>query len=207
MRPAKRSSALPYLATMLIQNRGVASSLRIDELAVPGVAGRLGLLACPGAAWAQPDRPDIACTLAADLDAVVAWGARTLVTLMEWREFARAGVEDLPRMAERRLQWVWLPVPDGKAPDERFAAAWPGAGHLLRARLAIGERIAVHCLGGLGRTGMLAAQLLMEHGLDARLAMATVRAARPGSIETRAQVNYLLGLDPSQGHAERLAAC
>ena len=179
---------------MLIQTRGVVSSLRIDELAIPGVAGCLGLLACPGAAWAQPERPDFSCSLSADLDAVVAWGARTLVTLMEWREFARAGVEDLPRMAERRLQWVWLPVPDGEAPDERFAAAWPGAGQLLRARLAAGERVAVHCLGGLGRTGTLAAQLLIEHGLDARLAMAAVRAARPGSIETRAQVTYLLEL-------------
>ncbi|HOX90686.1 MAG TPA: hypothetical protein PLN55_13810, partial [Burkholderiaceae bacterium] len=87
---------------MPIQTQGVASSLRIDELAIPGLAGRLGLLACPGAAWAQPDRADFACSLAADLDAVVAWGARTLVTLMEWREFARAGVEDLPRLAERR---------------------------------------------------------------------------------------------------------
>ena len=183
-----------FLVAMPIQTQGVASSLRIDELAVPGLAGRLGLLACPGAAWAQPDRPDFACSLAADLDAVVAWGARTLVTLMEWREFARAGVEDLPRLAERRLHWVWLPVPDGEAPDERFAAAWPGASQLLRARLAAGERIAVHCLGGLGRTGTFAAQLLIEHGLDARLAMAAVRALRPGSIETRAQVDYLLGL-------------
>ena len=53
----------------------------------------------------QPERPDFSCSLAADLDTVVAWGARTLVTLMEWREFARAGVEDLPRMAERFEQF------------------------------------------------------------------------------------------------------
>ena len=45
----------------------------------------------------------------------------------------------------------------------------------------------VHCAAGLGRTGTFAAQLLVTSGLTPQKAIAAVRQARPGTIETEAQ--------------------
>ena len=52
----------------------------------------------------------------------------------------------------------------------------------------------VHCRGGLGRAGTIAARLLVECGWPAAKAIAAVREVRPGAIETRAQEKYVLGL-------------
>ena len=47
--------------------------------------------------------------------------------------------------------------------------------------------MAVHCAAGLGRTGTLAAQLLVLQGVAPDEAILRVRQARPGTIETPAQ--------------------
>jgi len=55
--------------------------------------------------------------------------------------------------------------------------------------LAAGEAAAVHCGGGLGRTGtLLACYLASREGLGAGEAIGRVRSLRPGSVETLAQV-------------------
>jgi ADP-ribosyl-[dinitrogen reductase] hydrolase len=58
----------------------------------------------------------------------------------------------------------------------------------------LGERrhVLLHCMGGLGRSGMVAARLLVELGEEPRTAIQRVRAARPGAIETAAQEAYVL---------------
>ena len=53
--------------------------------------------------------------------------------------------------------------------------------------LASGRRVAVHCGGGLGRTGTLLACYLVSAGCAPDEAIRRVRAARPGSIETPEQ--------------------
>lgn len=46
----------------------------------------------------------------------------------------------------------------------------------------------VHCKGGLGRAGMIAARLLVELGMPPDTAIRQVRLARRGAIETPAQL-------------------
>jgi atypical dual specificity phosphatase len=57
------------------------------------------------------------------------------------------------------------------------------------ARVAIGAggRVAVHCAAGIGRTGTVLAAYLVAEGMSAEEAIAAVRRARPGSIETSEQ--------------------
>jgi ADP-ribosyl-[dinitrogen reductase] hydrolase len=69
---------------------------------------------------------------------------------------------------------------------------WADAGPELHGRLAAGERVLIHCRAGLGRTGMIASRLLVEAGLTPVQAMMAVRRARPGTVETMPQEQYLL---------------
>ena len=70
------------------------------------------------------------------------------------------------------------------------------AGEELRNRLRAGFDIVVHCKGGLGRAGMIAARLMVELGVPAAESIAEVRRVRPGAIETQAQLAYVMGHGP-----------
>ncbi len=79
---------------------------------LPG-AGRIGLTLCPGKT--QPDAltGPWARDLATDLDAIAAWGAAAVVTLIEPHEFVELAVQDLgPAVARRHMDWLHLPIPD-----------------------------------------------------------------------------------------------
>lgn len=54
----------------------------------------------------------------------------------------------------------------------------------------------VHCKGGLGRAGTIAARLLVELGTDPSDAISKVRGVRTGAIETSAQERYVLSHAP-----------
>ena len=61
-------------------------------------------------------------------------------------------------------------------------------------QLKRGENIVVHCRGGRGRSGLLAARLLVEMGVDPEAAILQVRAANPLAIETPVQEAHIRGL-------------
>jgi protein-tyrosine phosphatase len=50
----------------------------------------------------------------------------------------------------------------------------------------------VHCGAGLGRTGTLIAALLISKGHSVHQALEKIRSLRPGSVETREQVLFLV---------------
>ena len=88
-----------------------------------------------------------------------------------------------PEVKRRGIMWVHMPITDVSTPGPEFEAKWKEASGRLRSRLTAGENILVHCRGGLGRAGMIAARLLVETGLDPEDAMKRVRAVRRGAIE------------------------
>ncbi len=145
----------------------------------PGKSDRFAI----GGPWARD--------LGADLDAVAARGARTIVTLLEQHELAHLAITRLGEEVQRRgMEWLHLPIPDVSTPGPEFEARWPEVSRHLRSRLDEGENILIHCRGGVGRSGMVAARLLAESGVDAEEAIARVRAVRPGAIETWEQEQW-----------------
>ena len=133
--------------------------------------------------------------LGLDLDAVRAWGATVVLTLIEAHEVASLGVEGLAdEVAARGMIWHHLPISDVSVPNAAFETAYDDIRGDLHRRLADGEAVLVHCKGGLGRAGTVAARLLVERGHAPDAAIAAVRAARPGAIETAAQERYVRGL-------------
>lgn len=164
--------------------------LRVDFVDL-SARGRLGLTFAPGKAQDVALSGCWARDLNTDLDRLsMVYGAELVVSVMEDSELQALGIEGLSRaLGSRGIGWLHVPVIDGGAPsDER---AWLRALRLVRSRLLDGRTVIVHCKGGLGRTGTFAASVLATFGVEPASAIARVRAARPGSIETKAQEQFV----------------
>ena len=158
-------------------------------------SGSIGLTRLPGI-WLN--------SLASDLATIRASGATSLVSLTEQRELRWAGPGDFgAEVARARLVWYHLPIRDFGVPDIGFEHAWHVAGPALRRKLARGERLVIHCYAGLGRTGLIAARLLIEFGEPPQRAIELVRAARAGAIQTPMQEAFVFGLARPPASADR----
>lgn len=148
---------------------------------IEAAPGWLSVSPCPG-------RADEARDLRTDLAAIAATGADVLLTLTEQGELDELGAAELGLMAGAAgFAWLHLPIRDFGVPDAAWEAMWMQAGPLVRARILEGGGVHLHCRGGCGRSGMIAARILAELGVPPDEAMARVRAARPCAIETPAQ--------------------
>ncbi len=163
--------------------------LQIAEVRASPSHGRIGVTFCPGkhdrfahtGAWERD--------LGIDLDAVTAWGARLVLTLVEPAELEALKVPHLGREIQNLgMQWRHLPIADFSVPSEAFEQQWLKHGHEIRELLRGGDDVLVHCKGGLGRAGMIAARLLVELGVDPEEAIRSVRRVRKGAIETPSQL-------------------
>lgn len=170
----------------------ITHPLLIAEIEVAPNFGKIGVTFAPGKVQARSVSGPWARDLATDLDVVARWNAAAVVTLIEEREMKALKVAEMGAMvADRHMAWYHLPIVDVSTPDDAFEAAWRDAGRDLRARLRSGANVLVHCRGGLGRAGTIAARLLVELGWEPAAAIAAVRKVRPGAIETRAQERHV----------------
>jgi atypical dual specificity phosphatase len=152
----------------------------------------LGLLADRGA-WIDPARGVLICSYPSGRRALArlqGLGIRRLVNLHE-RGHAPSC------LGAYALTESHVPMADFAPPTPAQLAT---ALDVIHAVVSAGGRVAVHCGGGLGRSGTVAACYLVELGHDWRAAVGRVRAARPGAIETPAQLASIVA------HAERRTA-
>ena len=189
LRTLPRATALDRLSgvnRMTTPQTSQNSPLRIAAVTPGDGHGRIGITLCPGktdpngmsGAWARD--------LDTDLDAIQRWGATAIVTLITDEEIDYLKIPDLQQaVRDRHMEWWHLPIQDGKSPPAQgFEDKWADdAGEALRDRLRLGFDVLVHCRGGLGRAGTVAARLLVELGARPGDAMRRVRAVRPGAIE------------------------
>lgn len=163
--------------------------LQIAEVRASPAHGRIGITFCPGKRDCMASTGAWARDLATDLDAIATWGARMVLTLVEPDELRALEVADLGREVLRRgIAWCHLPIADFSVPTPSFEEEWKVQGRDIRALLRDGGDVLVHCKGGLGRAGMIAARLLVELGMPPDDAIRAVRSARKGAIETPAQL-------------------
>ena len=167
--------------------------LKIAAVAVPAGGGWIGLTFCPGKCDLRAHNGPWERDLGTDLAAIRDWGAHALVTLLEDHEIDLLQVRRLGAEAVALgLEWHHLPIPDMATPGWRFERRWVYSGLRLRRLLRRGGRVLVHCRAGLGRAGTLAARLLAELGEPPAQAVARVRQARPGAIQTADQERHAL---------------
>ena len=154
---------------------------------MPGRPGALLVTICPGKhdeRWARD--------LAVDLRALVAQGVRHVVYLLPDEEFAALGIHGYAEaLRAGGLVPHALPIPDGGTLGPGGFERTLDLVNDVRMRISLGERVLVHCRGGLGRAGTFAACVLVSDGMEANEAIRLVREHRPGAIENPLQEGFV----------------
>ena len=179
---------------------GLDPPLRVDWLdqrdlrdAAPG---RLGLTFLPGKHGASVRYPGLVFRreLGTDLVALASAGVRRLVLLVEDGELRRWGDPGIVEASVAHgIAVDRRPMPDGSPPasiaemDDILASITEGR--------AAGD-VAVACMGGVGRTGVVASCALVAAGWTSAAAIERVRAIRhPEAVETPAQEAFVVAYE------------
>jgi protein-tyrosine phosphatase len=187
---------------------GLDPPLRVDWLGADELAdrlpGRLGLTFLPGKRGVSLRYPGRVYRrrLADDLATLRREGIGRLVLLVEDDELERWGDPDIvEHAAAAGIAVTRHPMPDGSPPgtmDEMDA---------ILASVADGRRqadVAVACMGGVGRTGTVAACALVAAGWSADASIRRIREVRhPTAVETRAQAAFVNGYERHVAEARK----
>ena len=154
-----------------------------------GLPGRIGMTIAPGKkADGRWDR---------DLDADLIrlqkeYACGLLVSLMEDDEYRWLQIEDIfHKAAAHGISVVRFPIRDVHPPrDGEMPQFVELIGQILEAARG-GQTVVIHCRGGLGRTGTVAAACLVALGHAPAEAIERVRVARHGSVETPEQERWV----------------
>lgn len=173
------------LAPKIEQTLHGRQRLRMDYLvqAYTG-SGKIGLTILPG-------RQDRTRSLGDDVDVLVAENIDAVITLLSPDEFHQYGVEALFNHYDQAgLNYLHINVMDRKLPrkqDIETAVAF------LMEQMRLSQSVVIHCVGGIGRSGLLAACYLKRYaGLSADAAIAHVRQIRsPRAVETLQQEAFV----------------
>jgi protein-tyrosine phosphatase len=159
-----------------------------DLFWIPGPwRGRLAVAARPrGGDWLE--------------DEAAGWrraGLDVVISLLEKEEAAQLELAHEEDAAESNgIDFISFPIPDRGVPTST-----PAVVSLLKKivqALEEGKNVAVHCRQSIGRSGLIAAGVLVSSGIGADKAIATVSAARGLAVpETPAQLQWIYHL-PSE---------
>lgn len=178
-------------------NRGtsITHPIDVDVVPRPGRNGALGLTFAPGKKslgsysgilWDRDVHKDVH-----DLRHV--HGTDVIVNLLREREFAILNIPNLVEASQDAgMRVIRFEIDDVSVPDPEFQEAFEALVDELHALLDQDKTITVHCRGGLGRAGTVAACLLVREGEDPDRAIQRVRDARTHAIETRTQERYVV---------------
>jgi protein-tyrosine phosphatase len=142
---------------------------------------RLAMMPCP-----PPERPLI--------DTVALWktaGISLVICLLEEKEAQNLGLCDEPAACmESGIEFVGYPIKDRGIPVS--VESVHGLAAMIVSRLNGGEAVAIHCRGGIGRTGMVAGAVLMLLGYSAADSIRALTRARGVNVpQTRAQEEWM----------------
>ncbi len=171
------------------------SPLALDAIDLAGTGapanGRLVVTFLPGKkreGYSRPHWRDV------DLDAAALrdGGIDALLLLVEDQELDWCLVPDLPDALDAAgVALVRFPIRDPRTPTESQAPGFRAVVADVVARLRAGGSVAIACRGGIDRSGMTAACVLVEAGLSAEEAIRRVHAGRKHSLTRSDQKAYV----------------
>jgi len=170
-----------YLIKKRLRSRG---PIRIDWLDTKYTGnGKLGMTLLPG-------RKDYSRSLREDLKTMKENNVTHVVTMLTHNEFGSYGVSDLLKNYEKAgFNSRYFPILNqgvSSVHGMREMVQW------IDDILEGGGNVMLHCVGGLGRSGLVAACYLVSKGLDADSAIQEVRRSRsPRAIESKVQEKFV----------------
>lgn len=176
----KTSDKYPLYVNLVEDSRLGALSGKIGLTFAPG---KTQMICMTGCHWKRSIDKDLA-TLKDK------YGCKVLVSLIQEFEFVNVKIPTLRTDAEKLgIHSVWYPIPDGGVPKspEHVDPLVKEIVEYIRA----GDVVVIHCMGGLGRTGLVAACCLVYIGLAVKEAIKAVRKARKGTVELRVQEEFV----------------
>ncbi len=129
-------------------------------------------------------------------DEMAAWRQAGIDTVLSLLTHEEEQDLDLSREAEeakaRGIKFASLPIPDRQAPNSESEVS--AALDRLDDDLSAGKNVVIHCRQGIGRTGLVAACLLISKGQTPEVAVKTLSAARgtpiPETAEQRRWIDH-----------------
>lgn len=122
-------------------------------------------------------------------DEIASWrraGIDTVLSLLTPEEERDLDLQSEGHEARAQgLEFIPFPIPDREVPNSE--TKFTSALEELDASLSSGENVAVHCRQGIGRTGLVAACLLVSKGLTPEAAVTRLSAARGVAVPETAE--------------------
>ena len=130
--------------------------------------------------------------VAVEMAALARDGINRVVSLLEPSESIGLGLEDEAQLAQAEsMSFTNFPIPDMGVPVS--AQDFATLARDLYQEIDAGGNVLVHCRGGIGRSGLLAATILLQAGMDIQEAFARVSRQRGCRVpETSQQGEWLL---------------
>jgi protein-tyrosine phosphatase len=120
-------------------------------------------------------------------------GIELVVVLVEPQEYLVHAGGDLPALYRRAgMDVIRFPIHDFSTPSD--VGTFDQTLDCIETALREGRNVAVHCLAGVGRTGLVAA-CLAKRVLDipGKQAIAWAREHIPGALENQSQEKFVIG--------------
>ena len=126
------------------------------------------------------------------LDVMQSLGVGQVVALTPDDELDRLGLADMPRrIIDSGIAWLQVPVVNFSTPEADQLDAFMAAMAEVKAKVDQGQHILVHCRGGTGRAGKVAAVMLIHYGIAPDDAITMIRQQREGCIQTEDQEQFV----------------
>ena len=125
-------------------------------------------------------------------------GCKCIISLAEHHEIEDiCGLNHFTHQLDKHdFTWHHFPIKDYEIPDKTFMVNWEKKHVGLLNGLINGSNLFIHCKGGIGRSGTVAAMFLIVSGMENDQSILEVRSKRQGAIENEKQENFVGSFDP-----------
>ena len=177
-----------HISKKIAQRIQSGGKLRIDWIDDEKVnKGAIGLTILPG-------RQDYSRSVEEDLKQLKKYEVSTIIPLITDDELGHYGVSDLlKKYDDYNFQVKRLPIMDQLVSSEEEMRQLIS---YIDEKLKNQEKIVLHCVGGLGRSGLVAASYLKSKGRKAKESIESVRKVRgPRAVESKIQEEFVYNFE------------